>query len=250
MYWEPPRPLHSPKALQSQLIWKRWECRFPEWEIKSGCTRLIQLTTHTHSILVCFPAYLLSSPNKITDTHAHTHTHANTSSLPPHKHFLSHLTQVLTGLTDCLHMQQHVLRMSCSSSKQIATTQTENMYSALSSSLQSLAGLFTVFPHWEGKNALFCHIFLSPRLQLCLPCDKTLLLSQGTRFCKWKRCRLHVCDVVIHVRQTCEENQAEPGRLDILLLWIITQLHEYQTNLNVTFSRCFTNLDWFVCSYC
>lgn len=167
-------------------------------------------TRHTYtqhsSVFPC----LFAKFSKQNHRHTCTHTHANTSPLPPHKHFLSHLTQVFAGLTDCLHMQQHVLRLSRSSSKQIATTQTENMYSAPSSSLQSLASLFKVFPHWEGKNALFCHIFLSPRLRFCV-------------YHVTKHCSFH------KAQDSVNENGADFIRV---MLWFMSDRPVRKTNQN------------------
>lgn len=134
--------------------------------------------------------------------HAHAHkrppppsTSTKTLSLALHLHFNS---TVFLGLTCCLHMQQHVLRVSNPSSKQIANhTDRKYVLFSQSSSFESLAGLFhtpTFFKEW--KKFLFGHIFVSRQ--------SAILYLHATKHCSFhmgedkkflKRCSLVSGDI-------------------------------------------------------
>lgn len=128
-----------------------------------------------------------------TCMHMHTSTpcygHKNTFFLPLHLCFNS---TVFLGLTDWVHMQQHVLWVSSPSSKHTAN-RTDRKYVLFSQStgLESLAGLFKVFPQslWrflrlEKKKSYFAAYLFSCKQTECnslFTRDKTLYLSHGKR---------------------------------------------------------------------
>lgn len=112
-------------------------------------------------------------------TNARQNLHENTFSAPAN-------SEVFLGLTDWLHMQQHVLRVSSTSSKQIANrTDRKYVLFSRSSGLESLAGLFKVFPQsldvFKTEKIYIFAAYLFPKCNSLFTRDKTLSLSHRRR---------------------------------------------------------------------